>query len=325
MVVLVGVTGAGKTTFASVASDQKDLGIGDGLDPCTRDPHAVHFTLDGRPVVLNDTPGFDDTVRTDIEILEGIGKWVAKQGFTKSQPLDGLILLHPIYVTHEFDSSMERKRIRLLESILGKDAYKRVVIATTMWGTLTCEDDVKRDIDARWHKGVWDSFRKGGATITEHDNTSESAHRIIRSIIKRSDESERVEILLQKEMAKKSARFIETSAGKEVKGNLENEIRLIEDQLLDHRNQRPPDSYRKSRNTLERWKWKEWEDEYNDLNKNLELRQVQLKRLNSFIVSSIQQSLISSLHPSVLTFPPSSRLHKFGLGCLGSSRNIRPH
>lgn len=34
VIALLGVTGAGKTTFISLASDRTDLKIGHGVDPC---------------------------------------------------------------------------------------------------------------------------------------------------------------------------------------------------------------------------------------------------------------------------------------------------
>ena len=34
MIALLGVTGAGKTTFVSLASGRNDLKIGHGVDPC---------------------------------------------------------------------------------------------------------------------------------------------------------------------------------------------------------------------------------------------------------------------------------------------------
>lgn len=41
MIAMVGVTGAGKTTFASHASGRKDLKVGHGVDPCERIPWPV--------------------------------------------------------------------------------------------------------------------------------------------------------------------------------------------------------------------------------------------------------------------------------------------
>ena len=286
MILLVGMTGAGKTTFASLASGRADLEIGTGLDPCTQDPCAVEFKLRNRTVILIDTPGFDDDARSDVEILESIAKWMVKQGYSKQQPLDGLILLHPIFAANGLDSGTERKRTRILQKILGEDAYRRVVIATTMWGVLNDEEDAQRDIHARWTRGgVWDEFRRGGSTMVRHYNTKESTDRILQSIIDRSDEAGRTQSQIQRDLAKKNVRFRDTAIGEELSDQLDEEICLIQNQLLEHRRERPPDSWRKSRNRAQREMWKEWDDEYSDLVKSLQARQAASKKMNSYLVS----------------------------------------
>ena len=48
------------------------------LDSCTAEVEVTEkFTLDGRPVILIDTPGFDDTSKTDTEILKLIALFLA--------------------------------------------------------------------------------------------------------------------------------------------------------------------------------------------------------------------------------------------------------
>jgi len=292
MVVIVGMTGAGKTTFASIASGQ-DLKIGHGNDPCTEDPQAILFELDGRTVALIDTPGFDDTARSDMEILADLGKWLVTQGFVKNQRLDGLILLHPV-TEQRVGSDTEKRRTRLIQKILGKDAFKRVVIATTMWGLYDEEHHAALDNLMGFRQGeggVWGEFCKGGATIVRHYNTAESAHGIIRSIMAKSDEAKEGETLLQKELASKSGGglFTDTTAGKELRHQLEEEIDLTMDQLLEHRSHRPSESWRRSRDKEQRQKWSEWDEARQNLIADLELRQGQLKKLNGFVVSTVQQ------------------------------------
>ena len=48
------------------------------LESCTAEVKlADKFTLDGRSVTLIDTPGFDDTTRSDSDILEMIAAFLA--------------------------------------------------------------------------------------------------------------------------------------------------------------------------------------------------------------------------------------------------------
>ena len=49
-----------------------------GLESCTAEVQvADKFTLDERVVALIDTPGFDDTAKSDTEILRIIGAFLA--------------------------------------------------------------------------------------------------------------------------------------------------------------------------------------------------------------------------------------------------------
>jgi predicted GTPase len=56
-----------------------DLTVGEGLKSCTYDVNvALDFELDGRVVKLIDTPGFDDTNRSDTDILAAIAGHLEK-------------------------------------------------------------------------------------------------------------------------------------------------------------------------------------------------------------------------------------------------------
>ena len=55
-----------------------DLRIGTDLESCTAEVQlADEFTLDGRTVILIDTPGFDDTNKSDTDILKLIAAFLA--------------------------------------------------------------------------------------------------------------------------------------------------------------------------------------------------------------------------------------------------------
>ena len=59
-------------------ASQSNLRIGMNLESCTAEVQlADTFTLDGRPVILIDTPGFDDTSKSDTDILKLIAAFLA--------------------------------------------------------------------------------------------------------------------------------------------------------------------------------------------------------------------------------------------------------
>lgn len=89
----MGATGCGKTSvspkvfsdalrtqskhqFINVAS-RSSLKVGKNLQSCTPDVQvADEFTIDGRRVLLVDTPGFDDTTQSDTAILKEIAAFL---------------------------------------------------------------------------------------------------------------------------------------------------------------------------------------------------------------------------------------------------------
>jgi hypothetical protein len=55
-----------------------NLDIGYGLQSCTNAVNSAGaFNLDGHRVVLIDTPGFDDTTRSDTDVLKMIAAYLA--------------------------------------------------------------------------------------------------------------------------------------------------------------------------------------------------------------------------------------------------------
>lgn len=55
--------------------------VGHALHSCTRKVHALgclHPDGSGRKVILIDTPGFDDSRRTEYQVLKAIADWLKK-------------------------------------------------------------------------------------------------------------------------------------------------------------------------------------------------------------------------------------------------------
>jgi len=66
-----------RVQFINLAS-HSSLRVGMNLESCTDEVQlADEFTIDGRRVVLIDTPGFDDTTKSDTDILRMIADFLA--------------------------------------------------------------------------------------------------------------------------------------------------------------------------------------------------------------------------------------------------------
>ncbi len=238
----------------------------------TQDPQAVRFVLDGRIILLIDTSGFDDDNRSDVQILEDIARWLAKEGYMKkSGQLDGLIFLHPVTM-HRVGGS-ERKRTRLLQNLLGEKAYKRIIIATTMWERIKDENDVEIGLEGR-KKDMWHDLISKGTKIRKHYNSKDSAHAIIREIVSLSEKYGKLEPLISTEL-KRDPRLVETTAGKSVKKDLVADIKRTQELLEELDKNRPNKKEKK----------KEWADEKKTLDKRLKRLEDRLDKLNSLQVS----------------------------------------
>ncbi|KAK4107092.1 P-loop containing nucleoside triphosphate hydrolase protein [Canariomyces notabilis] len=282
MIALLGVTGAGKSTFINTATGQDVVKTSSGSKPCTQDPKAIEFRLDDRTVVLIDTPGFDDSKRSDVRILEDIATWMAKGGFLKERMLDGLIFLHPITLARAGGS--ELNRTKLLEKILGPDVYNRVLIATTMWDYVASEDLVNERLETRFAPGgVSHELKKQGASYVRHENTQKSAHDIIRCIIDITDKFGKPKTLLEDELPKQQGRVVHTTAGKTLEARLQDEIKVLQKQILKHLDKRPPGSYKNDGDREHRKEWKHWNRDQQDLKKQLFEKEQELKKLQNIV------------------------------------------
>ncbi|KAF5984454.1 P-loop containing protein [Fusarium bulbicola] len=214
-IAVIGVTGAGKTTFVSKAANRTDLEIGHGIDSCTQDIKSVTFNLDGNQVTLIDTPGFDDTFKSDGDILQLVANYLSAT-YEKGTLLNGLILLQPIHGTRLQGNEM--KRTRLFKRILGEDAYNRVIIATTMWGMLRDDTHGNQQIQERKdRKDVWGDMEALGAQIVRHDDNQNSALNIIRKVF---DFPNPEPLQIQTELVHTNGRVALTSAGRQLDEDL---------------------------------------------------------------------------------------------------------
>lgn len=174
----------------------------------------MSFTLDGQTVTLIDTPGFDDSDRSDADILTLLAGYMAHT-YENGMLLTGVIFVHPISQQRMLGSEVHRNR--LFKKILGENAYSHVVIATTMWDQVSEREAESRMDQRRTRNDIWGDMVKLGAQVVRHDDNTASATAIIRSLAQFESP---VELQLQRELVEVGGQIGLTSAGKQLDEDL---------------------------------------------------------------------------------------------------------
>lgn len=223
IIAFMGPTGAGKSYFIDLLTGQKGRRAGDTLRSVTSEIQAIrvrHPQYDDR-IVLVDTPGFDDTFRTDMEILGMISDWLGKT-YKQDVRLSGLIYLHRITDNRMAGSPL--KNLRMFGKLCGDTAAFRVILVSTMW------EKVKQEVGEARQKQLegmfWKDLIEKGSNVDrlERSDTGE-AWRIVEKMIVMDQEREKV--LLQEEIVDLKLHLNETEAGKTLYTSLQ---KLLADQ-----------------------------------------------------------------------------------------------
>ena len=178
---------------------------------------AEDFAFDygnGLRVHLIDTPGFDDTNKSDTDVLKDIATWLT-QSYKRKECLSGILFLHPISAA-KFTGGA-RRNLAMFKRLCGEDCFPSVVLATSRW------DEVKPDIgEAREQQlkstpGMWLEMVEAGSHYMRHDRREQSAMEILDHMVK----SRRVfTAALQEEMVEKGVSLQNTQAGQQLSADL---------------------------------------------------------------------------------------------------------
>ncbi|KAJ3484478.1 hypothetical protein NLI96_g5624 [Meripilus lineatus] len=234
-IAVLGATGAGKTTvrkyakspnfgrvhdsrhgeqFINTASNS-NLSVGTQLNSCTDQiQYSEPFLLDGRIVTLVDTPGFDDTSKSDAEILNIVCKYFLSE-YQKGHYLTAVIYLHRISDNRMSGSAL--RNFHFFEQLCGNDAIKNSAIVTNMWGNVDPATAKSREEELRTQPDFFRGAIEAGAKFLHHKhNTQESAHAILSKLITNTP----VALGIQRELLDERKSIALTTAGHTLLGEL---------------------------------------------------------------------------------------------------------
>ncbi|KAH6886759.1 P-loop containing nucleoside triphosphate hydrolase protein, partial [Thelonectria olida] len=212
----MGLTGTGKSSFIRLLTNS-DVTISHSLAACTAEVGVYSFeTSGGHLVTLIDTPGFDDTHRSDTEILQDVAYFLSEV-YSQELKLAGIIYLHRIFDTKMGGSAL--RNLNMFQALCGETGMSHVVLATTMWDKLQSveafEEGERKEAELR--SDYWADMLKFGSQTFRHNNTRDCALRIINHILSLSGKAV---LKIQREMIDDKCRLDQTQAGQQLQKEL---------------------------------------------------------------------------------------------------------
>ncbi|EDR05787.1 uncharacterized protein LACBIDRAFT_302511 [Laccaria bicolor S238N-H82] len=178
VIALMGPSGSGKSSFINKLMGQSVAYVNDSVESCTQEVQAfvcLHPDGSERKIVLIDTPGFDDSGRTDYEILKIITEWLVKT-YKQRIKLSGIIQLYSIADARMRGTPL--RNLKMFEELCGSDGLVNVILTTTFWSQVT--PDVGSQREEQLKSEFWAEMIRHGCKVARFDSWSyETAWKII--------------------------------------------------------------------------------------------------------------------------------------------------
>ncbi|KAK0099505.1 hypothetical protein ONS96_008342 [Cadophora gregata f. sp. sojae] len=220
VIAVMGVTGSGKSTFISKITGQ-NVGIGHSLtsQTATASIYSYQYKPD-RKIYLIDTPGFDDTSRSDTIVLKEIAFFLSRL-YRDKVNLAGIIYLHRI--TDNRLSGTALKNLNAFRQLCGPDSYGHVILTTSMWNLLDPSASHlgdERENELKTTSRFWGAMCEHGSRVIRWTGEEKSALVIIDQIVDMHAKSGTAILQIQKELCDDNLPLDETAAGRVVQKEL---------------------------------------------------------------------------------------------------------
>jgi hypothetical protein len=176
----------------------------------------IHTTkILGRNVHLLDTPGFNDSHRSDEETLQELAYWLAA-AYERDVKLSGIVYLHCITNTRLQGSAA--RALDAVKKMCGDEAFCGVVLATTFWDTVPTDELIKaQNRHEELHGKVRDDILRHGGRLVSLSAVKIDAMNILRHIV---SNARSLTLTLQRQLVDENRLLHETDAGQALFGHL---------------------------------------------------------------------------------------------------------
>ncbi|KAE8441875.1 hypothetical protein EG329_004231 [Mollisiaceae sp. DMI_Dod_QoI] len=229
-IAVMGMTGSGKSTFISRCTNHR-VEIGHGLHSCTQKISIYTFQYGMSRVHLIDTPGFDDTNRSDIETLKEISNYFSVSYHNKVY-ISGIIYLQRISDNRLGNSGT--RNIEMFKALCGAKAWNKVFVVTTMWPkrygnhSAAYEEYLSEaERERQLGEGIWAEVLAGGGSLMRHETDSRGSALQILDEVLSGPRGEAI-LAIQTEMVDQNLTLDQTTAGMVVNRDLS----VLRDRLM---------------------------------------------------------------------------------------------
>jgi hypothetical protein len=164
------------------------------------------FEHEGYDVTLIDTPGFNDTFRTDADILKEIAQWL-EFAYTKELRLAGIIYLHRIADVRMEGSAL--KNLKMFRKLCGDEPLKNVLLATSFWENVDAEVGNRREKELISVPEFWGDMVEYGSKVVRFNGSARSALDIVKQFFDRAT----ITLKIQDELVNEGKKLVDTAAG----------------------------------------------------------------------------------------------------------------
>ncbi|KAF9052152.1 hypothetical protein BJ165DRAFT_1525011 [Panaeolus papilionaceus] len=186
-ILIVGPTGAGKSTFIEALAQDPSLRISsnqlEGFTQTVNTYRLMNVKRHAQQIWLVDVPGFADTRISMMNIVSMLKEWMQESGVVN---LGCILYFTPIHSVRLPGS--HREVLRTFQALTGAKTAGNITVVTSMWDNLW-GDSAKQRAESNFNQlrdSVWKEFVDDGAQIVKFFNTQESTLSVLNTAFRLS-------------------------------------------------------------------------------------------------------------------------------------------
>ncbi len=145
-----------------------------GITDCisgTQNIHAFKFQHGEKEFLLVDTPGFDDTYRSDSDVFKEIANWLFAS-YRDGAKISGIVYLHPISKPRMEGSAL--RSLRMFRELCGEEFMSNVILGTTFWDVVGEEIGATREEELLQTEGFFKDMKSRGCDVVRISQNREA-------------------------------------------------------------------------------------------------------------------------------------------------------